>query len=60
MTELEDTLYDAEFDTTLHYPSQLKPVPPSWIPSRTVSEFLAGTHELEGAVDALIEDGEDG
>jgi ABC-type antimicrobial peptide transport system permease subunit len=57
---LDESRYDADFDTAIHFPSQLKPVPPSWVPTRTVAKFFAGTDALEDAVDALIEDGEDG
>ncbi len=60
LTEFDDSLYDAEFDNAIHFPSRLKPVPPSWVSTRTVAEFFAGTDALEGAVDALIEEDEDG
>jgi len=60
LAELNESRYDAEFDVSIHFPSQLKPIPPSWIPARTMSEFFDGTNALESALDALVEEGEDG
>lgn len=60
LSELKDSAKDADFDATLHFPSQLKPISPSWIPSQTTTEFFAATKDLEALVDALAESGEDG
>jgi len=58
LTELKDSALDATFDATIHFPSQLKPVPLSWVPSQTVTEFFEATKDLEAIVDALAEAGE--
>ena len=60
LAELNDAIHVSQFDTAIHFPAQLKPVPPSWIPSSSMEDFFAATNALEEAVNALSEEGEDG